>query len=332
MVMMTMSESIVKAIANPNFTSLGGSSVPQEETSEYIEYRRCWSENPLQFIVRDFPLHLDIEITNRCNLRCTFCDKLPMLSKDQMGDMEMKLFKKILDEGAERNLWGVKLSYRGEPLLHPQVADMVAYAKSKGILDVYMNTNGVLLSEEMSRRLIDAGLDRISISVDGTDPEAFERQRRGAKYDHILKNIEKLINLRSYKESAGPKVRVQTVRLPNLDMKEYAQFWSSRCDEVAAIDYKEVKDRNFDIVKDDWACPQLWQRMTIEWNGTIMPCNNDDFRALSPGNIMNKTVFSCWHDPVVQNTRELHRLGKSHLVTACRGCPWRTTQILKFTQ
>lgn len=285
---------------------------------------------PAQFIVREFPLHLDIEITNRCNLRCTFCDKLPLLSKEQMGDMEMWLYKKILDEAEQGRLWGVKLSYRGEPLLHRQVEEMVAYAKLKGVLDVYMNTNGMLLSEKMSLKLMDAGLDRISISMDGTDPVAFERERKGAKYDRILRNIETIMELKSKRGYSHPRVRVQSVRFPDLDVDVYTNFWKSRCDEVAMIDYKDVNIRNEEIIKEGWACPQLWQRMTIEWDGTIMPCNNDDFRLLSPGNIKDKSISSCWHAPIVDRARDLHHQGFSHLVNACKGCPWRTTQILKL--
>ena len=321
---------MVQAVANANFHSLSGSSAPIDQTPEYKEYRRCWVDNPAQFIVRDFPLHLDIEITNRCNLRCTFCDKLPLLSKEQMGDMEMWLYKKILDQAEHGSLWGVKLSYRGEPLLHPQVAEMVAYAKSKGVLDVYLNSNGMLLSEKMSMTLMDAGLDRISVSMDGTDPVAFERERKGARYDLILRNIENMMELKSKRGYSRLKVRVQSVRFPDLDVDGYTNFWASRCDEVAVIDYKDVNVRNKEILKSDWACPQLWQRMTIEWNGTIMPCNNDDIRLLSPGNVRDKDIYFYWHAPIVQEARELHRQGCSHLVNACKGCPWRTTQISKL--
>lgn len=170
---------MVKATPNSNFYFLGGSSVHAARTPEYQEYRRCWEEYPKKFTVRDFPMHLDVEISNRCNLRCTFCDKLPVLSRDQLGDMDLQLYRRILDEGEAGRLFGLKLSYRGEPLLHPNLVEMVAYAKAKGVLDVYFNTNGMLLTQEMSHRLIDAGLDRISISIEGTDPEVFEEKDEG---------------------------------------------------------------------------------------------------------------------------------------------------------
>ncbi len=323
---------MVKAKPNANFYFLGGQSVHQKKTPEYREYRQAWQDNPARFVVRDFPLHLDIEVTSRCNLRCTFCDKLPLLSKEQMGDMDFHLYRKILDEGTEGHLWAIKLSYRGEPLLHPRLADMVAYAKARGVLDVYFNTNGMLLTESMAHHLIDAGLDRISISMEGTDPQAFERERHGAKFHQILQNIDRLIELRRQCNCDHPKVRIQTVKLPGLDLEAYRTFWLEHGDEVAAVDYKDSANREKGLVSHEWACPQLWQRMTIEWSGAIMPCNNDDFRNLCVGTAKNRTVASCWHDPLVQKARDLHRQGLSHMLEACNGCPWRTAQIKKNIQ
>jgi radical SAM protein with 4Fe4S-binding SPASM domain len=244
--------------------------------------------------------------------------------------MDYKLYRRIIDEGVENRLWGLKLSYRGESLLHPKVVEMVDYAKKRGILDVYFNTNGTLLTKGKCLRLIQAGLDRISVSVEGTDPVAFERERIGAKFYKILNNIDNLLELRQRENVSHPKIRIQTVRLPGIDLVEYKNFWESHCDEVAVVDFKDTKNRKLGMVHNNWACPQLWQRMTIEWNGAIMPCNNDDYRLLSPGNVKTKTVSSSWHDPMVNRARDLHRSGQSHLLKACDGCPWRTTQLNKI--
>jgi len=324
-----MNASGVVAQPNANFVALSGNSMHSSEDPCYLEYRRRWVENPSNFIVEKFPIHLDIEATNRCNLKCVFCDKLPYLSPDEFGDMEYGLYTRIIDEGSDKGLCSIKLSYRGEPLLHRRLPEMIAYARNKGILDVYFNTNGMLLSEAKSRALINAGLNRISISVEGTDEEAFEQTRIGAKFNRIKRNAELLVNLREAMGVDFPKVRIQTVALPGMDLEEYARYWSAYCDETAAIDYKEAEERNKTLVAPEWACPQLWQRMTIECDGCIMPCNNDDYRHLSPGNVSDMTIFDCWHAPVVQNARELHMEGRSHELLSCNGCPWRTTQIMK---
>jgi len=320
---------VVKITPNANFYSLGGTSVHDNPDKEYRQYRRSWIELPEKFIIRDFPMHLDIETTSCCNLKCTFCDKLPLLKKNQLGYIEFDLYKKIIDEGREHKLWGVKLSYRGEPLLHKDICKMVHYAKKNGILDVYFNTNGMLLNEEVSNELIDAGLNRISISIEGVDAESFEQKRIGAKFDVIKKNIELLLNLRSKKNVNYPKIRIQTLHASGFDLEQYGKYWAKFCDEVAAVDYKDESKRENGLVY-DWACPQLWQRMTIEWDGTILPCNNDDLRLLSPGNAKDKTIHGCWHDARINKIRQLHKQGLSHEIEDCNGCPWRTAQINKL--
>ena len=324
-----MSSNAVSAEPNANFTMLAGVSVHVSQELRYLEYRRRWMENPRNFVVERFPIHLDIEATNRCNLKCIFCDKLPYLSPDEFGDMEYGLYTKIIDEGSDKGLCSIKLSYRGEPLLHPRLPDMIAHARKKGILDVYFNTNAMLLTESKSRSLIEAGLNRISISVEGTDELAFEQARIGAMFNRIKHHAETLLNLRESMGVDFPKVRIQTVALPGIDLEEYAHYWSPYCDEIAAIDYKEAEERDETLVAPDWACPQLWQRMTIEWDGRIMPCNNDDYRFLSPGNVNERSVFECWQDPMVKLAREKHMAGRSHEVESCNGCPWRTAQVLK---
>lgn len=297
--------------------------------AEYRAYRKDWLEYPANFILRDFPMHLDIEATSRCNLRCTFCDKLPSLNKEQMGDIQFSLYKKIVTEGAKYKLLGVKLSYRGEPLLHKDIVQMVAYAKEKGILDVYFNTNGMLLDAGLCEQLIDAGLDRISVSIEGTDATAFENQRIGASFDTILNNIDILRHIRQKKGFSYPKIRIQTIFYPGMDIEAYKAFWMPHCDEVAAIDYKDGVRRQKGLVR-DWGCPQLWQRMTIQWDGTVLACNNDDSRLFSPGNVNAKSIHECWHDKVVENARQMHKIGRSHEINACDGCPWRTAQICKL--
>lgn len=320
----------VTTVPNANFTSIGGASVHDKTNPAYIEYRRRWTDNPPNFVVDKFPVHLDIEATNRCNLKCTFCDKLPLIPKDKFGFLDFNLFKNIIDEGKENGLCSIKLSYRGEPLLHPKIMDMVAYAKDSGLLDVYFNTNAMLLTEKKAAELIDAGLDRISISVEGIVPAQYEKERVGASFSTVINNIDTLISTKEKMNVSHPRIRVQTVALPGIDLEEYVKFWSSHSDETAALDYNEyVVQRNTSLVDTKWACPQLWQRMTIEWSGEIMPCNNDDFGKLSPGNVNTMSVHDCWHSEIVERARALHKEGKSHMVEACNGCPWRTTQILK---
>ena len=321
----------IEVTPNSNFNSLAGSNQPEDASEEYLAYREAWIKNPKEFILSDLPLDLDVEASSLCNLRCTFCDRQPLVENNQLGLMSFETYKNILDQFSPeegKRLCSMKLSYRGEPLTNKNIPRMVKYAKDKGVLDIYFNTNGMLLTEEISRALIDAHLDRISFSIDGTNAEEYEQVRVGAKFDTVVSNIKKLRELREEYHVAYPKIRIQTVKLPGLDLDKYANTWKEYADEVAALEYTDESKRVLGIVE-NWACPQLWQRMTIEWDGTVLGCNNDDLRGICLGNANERSIYDCWHDERLMEIRKLHGEGKSHEVNDCNGCPWRTAQIVK---
>ena len=309
---------------NESVTSVAGESPHDGQSDAYSEYRRKWNENPIGFVVEPFPLHLDVEISSRCNLACVFCDRRGK-KIDGEGDMSFDMFKSILDEAAEYRLCGLKLSCRGEPLLNPDAADMVAYARKRGVLDVYFNTHGMLLTEEMSRRLIDAGLNRISISVEGTDPERFEKARRGASFSKIVQNIETLRNLKEQFSSETPHIRVQSVQLPWVDKDEYKHFWSGLADEVLIL---RCKGRaSTEVLEAPYACSQLWQRMTIYNDGTIHGCNNDVTDRHIVGQAGEHSIAACWTGGQMETARWLHQQEQAHRMPACAACPLRTAFI-----
>ncbi len=320
----------VEAKANSNFSALGGANPHDVDDARYRQYRAEWEGRPKRFEAGEFPVHLDLEATSRCNLKCTFCDKLPFLPREKLGDMDFGLFSRILDECREHGLSGLKLSYRGEPLLHPRIADMVRKAKDCGVIDVYFNTNGMLLTESMANALMDAGLDRISISVEGTDTQAFEAARVGAKLERIKANVARLLELRHARGLDYPKVRLQTVALPGLDLEMYAAHWADYCDQTAAVDYKDPATHPEQAqTAPGWACPQPWQRLTVEWDGSVHPCNNDDQDLAQVANARDLSIRACWQADSVRELRRLHQAGLSHLVPACATCPWRAAQVKK---
>ena len=313
---------------NGNLNSLTATSVHDGGSGEYQRYRQCWQDYPSRFILRDFPLHLDIEATSRCNLKCVFCDRQPYLAKHQAGDMDFALYKKIIDEGARHNLWAIKLSYRGEPLLHKDIFKMASYAKKKGILDVYFNTNATLMDKDAAKKIIDSGLDRISISVEGTNADEYENLRINAKFDAVLKNIKRLVALKNKMRVDLPKIRIQSVNYPGFDAGKYRSFWADYADEVAVLNFTDMS-RPADTAKAKWGCPQLWQRMTIEWDGTVFACNNDKLRLLTAGSLKNKSVYDCWHDQSIDKIRSFHSSGRFRDVRSCNECPWRMSQMKK---
>ena len=331
----------LKATANANFHTATTRDVfaARKGDPRFLEYRRRWVEDPAQSRAGNFPIHLDIESTGVCNLRCPFCaTTMKNWGPDVPGYMKMGLFKTILDEGAREGLCSIKLSFRGEPTLHPHLPEMVAYAKQKGILDVYFNTNGTMLTDALVHHLIDAGLDRISVSFEGTHKEVYELQRVGAKFEKVVENIRRLRRIRDERGLKIPQIRIQSVMLPELKerFKEYVEFWEPTADEVAYLDMRREgpqDDHRGQVA--DWACPFLWQRMTILWDGTVLPClmhGVSDFSLLRLGQVGEKSIKEMWMGAQAAEYRKLHQTGKAHMLEACDRCSFRSMELEKQKQ
>ncbi len=319
---------MAKVEINGNFHVLKKRGSSPFEMEKYSEYRRKWEDYPLQRIVGNFPIHLDIEVTSSCNLKCPFC--ITTHANFKNGLMEYELFKAIIDEGSEKGLYSIKLNWRGEPLIHPKLPEMIAYAKAKGIVDVFLNTNAAFLTEEKSRRLIDAGIDRIIISFEGYEKNLYESQRVGAVFEKTVENIRNFMIIRRELNKSLPWVRIQTVLLDELKTKqeEYADFWEEYVDEVAYVDLKNEVNRIV-VGESDWVCPQLWQRLTISWDGRIMPCVNDTFCNMCLGKISETSIEGVWKSERLEGMRDLHTKGLAHTIKGCLDCPLRSAQVLK---
>jgi MoaA/NifB/PqqE/SkfB family radical SAM enzyme len=131
-----------------------------------------------------------VEPTNRCNLDCRTCMRHGW--EEELGFMEFRLFQKIM---ADLIFFPMKPAIFfggfGEPLSHPRIADMVALAKEVGSF-VELISNGIPLDEEMTRRLIAAGLDRLWVSIDGASSESYADVRLGDHLPDIIANLERL--------------------------------------------------------------------------------------------------------------------------------------------
>ena len=154
------------------------------------------------YLIPAQPEIAQIEITNRCNFNCAMCQRVPL--KVPIKDMGLKIFKKIVDK-----LTGIEdviLTGWGEPLLHPQIIEMIRYAKDKN-KHVSLTSNGSLLTKDTAEKLLTAGLDTISFSVDD-----IKAPKIGSLVHPIttqIKNIKKFIEI-SKNSRTKPTVIIQS--------------------------------------------------------------------------------------------------------------------------
>ena len=145
-----------------------------------------------------------VEPTNRCNLECRTC--IRNVWDEPLGLMQWEVFERFL-EGIQAfsPMPTVFLGGFGEPLVHPQLVEMVRQVKRAGV-NAELITNGILLSEAISSQLIETGLDVLWISIDGVTPESYADVRLGASLPTVLDNLDTLMRLRSLASTRKPQV------------------------------------------------------------------------------------------------------------------------------
>jgi len=296
----------------------------------FVEYRRKWEGNPKDLNPGEFPLHLDIEVTSVCNLRCPFCATTYSGSKFKNGFIELETVKKALDEASDYKVYACKFNMRGEPLLHKELCQFIRYAKKKGIIDVFFNTNAVGLTEEKAKELIDSGLDRLTVSFEGFEKAMYEKNRVGAKFEDVVANIERLRSLRDKLNCTKPKIRIQAVFIHELQdyLDKFVAFWKDKVDQVSYNDMLDNVPNTLRPVRSSWICPFPYQRIMVMWDGTITTCYNDFFGKQAMGNINSTTIKKCWSISL-ESLRKLHREGRAHEIEACRECPLRMNELKK---
>lgn len=136
-----------------------------------------------------------LNISGACNLNCRICS-LPQWY-EKRGQMPFETLKKI--EKALPHLRVIDLSANCEPLLNTELEKFIKFIrKNNEDLFITLNTNGTLLNKKLSLKLLEGGLDRICVSLDSANKENFERIRRGACFDTVLKNIRELSRQRRH--------------------------------------------------------------------------------------------------------------------------------------
>jgi MoaA/NifB/PqqE/SkfB family radical SAM enzyme len=160
-----------------------------------------------------------IEPTTRCQLKCVICPKTVYTDDWLIGDMPLSVYEKI--SRYFHLVQTIHLQGWGEPLLHPNLFEMIQIAKS-GNCKTSLTTNGVLLSHDMSEELIRRGVDTVAISIAGATSKTHENIRRGSHFEELIDNIRILANLKFKMRSKTPLL-VLSFLMTKTNIKELAE-------------------------------------------------------------------------------------------------------------
>jgi radical SAM protein with 4Fe4S-binding SPASM domain len=277
-----------------------------------------------QSVVHGGPLTLTIESTTKCNLFCPMClrERVHVPPKD----MEFSLFRKILDEAADFLEFAVPYGL-GEPLLNPEIFDMLAYCRRAGVPTI-LSTNATLLNEENSRRLIESGLDYLIFAFDGANRETYELYRKGASFDKVRENIHTFLRVkRAVHSNIFCAVQMVALKENRAEAQALIRMW--RREGVAVrIKKDEILNEGSAIPGADLnrpsmphPCIHLWRGpMYITYDGTVFPCCYI-FPDEAIGNAKQNTLKEIWNSEKIVKLREAHLRGDLRNYSGCLKCP-----------
>jgi len=286
------------------------------------------------FVVQIFPIYA-------CNFTCEYCyHAVPKKERGFVSEwpvMELDLYKKCIDELAlfDDRLKVLRFVGMGEPLLHKNIAEMIAYAVSRDVaLRVELLTNGSLLTPKMSDALIAAGLSRMVISLQGISKDKYRQiSKVDIDFESFIKNIGYFFE---HKTNTHVYIKIVDYALDKENTEEkFYRIFGDICDSIAVenavpimpgVDYDKVlksNDRNatqFGLpLSDIHVCPQAFFTMQINPDGKIVPCYQITYPAIM-GDANHQTMQEIWNGEAYRSFRRAMLDGRKQVNDICAQC------------
>lgn len=286
------------------------------------------------------PFVLFVDPSSACNFRCKFCPNgEPQLIRDAgrwQGNMNFDLYKKIIDDlkDFDQPLKVLRLYKEGEPFLNPRFGDMIRYAKDSGqVQSIDTTTNGSLLTLKRIKPALEAGLDRINISVDGLSDEQFlEFTRTKVNFHQFVENIKRLYEMKGNCEIC---IKIAGDFLSDEDKEIFYSTFGNYADRIfieniapcwPEFDIQEKLDIEISKgiydqpISEVMTCPYIFYSMAVNSDGTVSLCFLDWARKLQIGNVKEKSLKEIWTGDLIHQHRLEHLRGKRKENSVCGAC------------
>ena len=278
-----------------------------------LQSREGWSR--FLELRRSFEPHLhQIEPTNACPYSCIMCPRDTFMTRP-VGFMDFALYVKVIDEVADYSLpvreKEVELFHFGESLLHPEIAEMVAYGAGKG-LNLVLSVNAPQLSPDLAEKILAKDPIKLIISMDGFDAESYRKIRgKNADFTLAVENLEAVLKMMKTHGSRS-RVIIRMIRMQaNLQAEE--QFRSRWQDLGGAVEIRDFFPWNkkeliplgaVEKYPPHMPCPFPWQYLVVQWNGDVVPCCRDFNAVNCMGNVADSTLKEIWNSSAYERFRD----------------------------
>ena len=286
------------------------------------------------------PFIIFIDPSDKCNFQCKFCptgDRELMRKTEgrNFGLLDFDLYKKLIDDLDEfsKPVKVIRLYKDGEPLLHPRFVEMIKYAKSSDkVQRVDTTTNASLLTREIIDGIIEAGLDRINISIEGVTEEQyldFSRYRVS-----ISKLVDNIAYMYEQKQKLEMIVKINGDILSEKEKNLFLELFGDITDGIfiesimdcwPEFEQKKVKineERGIygQDIKEVSVCPYVFYSLAINSSGMASACFLDWERKLVIGDASEQTLKELWLGDNMQQLRKTFLKGERKSIETCANC------------
>ncbi len=282
-----------------------------------------------------FPNRIAIEPASACNLECPMCPT-PTKSRKN-GIMSVTLFRRTVDEIAEHGVDRLFLHLWGEPLVHPQIADLIAYAaRSPSIGETVMSTNATFLGPDKTDGILRSGLTWLVFSLDGASRETYEMLRVGARFESTIENVEGFLKRRRTL-GYGPRVVFQIIEMKQTveEIDAFRRRWAPLLqagDEILVKPYNQWSEHDGAIERPGipFRTPCfsfLWDFLAVTWNGRVLPCCFDCEAEMVVGDANTSSLREIWNGTAMRELRAAHLDFDFERYPLCAGCDHTTERL-----
>lgn len=291
-------------------------------------------------IVWAYPVAISVEPTTACNLGCPACPSGLRAFSRPTGNMKEDTFQIILSS-LHPYLLHINFYFQGEPLIHPKITQWIHTAAQHHIYTM-LSTNAHFLDQENCHRIVQSGLHKMIISIDGMTQDVYEKYRIRGNLEKVLNGIDNLIAVKKSYHSKTPIIVLQWIAFEhNLhELKTFIQYCKAKklAYQIKTAQVYSIEQRDTLVPKNEKYtrytlntnilqikntlynhCWRMWASCVFTQDGKIVPCCFDKDAKYSMGDIHIQTFHSIWHS-TTYNTFRKKILVARHSIDICNNC------------
>jgi radical SAM protein with 4Fe4S-binding SPASM domain len=256
--------------------------------------------------------------------------------------MDMQLYKDLIDE-LKDSLVGISFFFQGEPLFHKELSQMIAYAHNNQIY-TYTSTNGTLINDQIARQLVESGLDKLIVSIDGATQTTYSAYRVGGDFQKVIDGVEKVLKWRNDLGLKTPLVELQCVVLKTNESELHQILELGKRIKVDRVKFKSAQLYDFEkghplmttierysryklssngnyVIKSKLhnRCWRMWSGAVVGADGAVLPCCYDKLEQHRYGYVTDNGFVAAWQNVQSDEFKKQLRLNRNQF-EMCRNC------------